>query len=52
AADPNDATVDELVELYRAMNGEHEDWDDYRTAMVADRRRVLRLHPTHAYGMA
>ena len=52
AADPADATADELVELYRAVAGEHPDWDDYRRAMVADRRVVLRLRPTHAYGMA
>jgi len=51
AADPNDATVEELVALYRAIGGEHEDWDDYRRAMVADRRTVVRLRPTHAYGM-
>ena len=30
AAEPGDATVDELVELYRALQGEHKDWDDYR----------------------
>lgn len=51
AADPNDATVDELVELYRSMVGEHPDWDDYRRAMVTDRRTVVRLTPDHAYGM-
>ncbi len=51
AASPGDATVDELVELYRLLQGEHEDWDEYRAAMVADQRLVLRLHPTHAYGM-
>jgi PPOX class probable F420-dependent enzyme len=51
AADPHDATVDELVELYRAMQGEHDDWDEYRSAMVTDQRLVLRLRPTHAYGM-
>jgi PPOX class probable F420-dependent enzyme len=48
---PDDATVDELVDLYRAMAGEHRDWDDYRRAMVADRRVVLRLTPVRAYGM-
>jgi PPOX class probable F420-dependent enzyme len=52
AATPDDATVDELVAYYRALNGEHPDWDDYRAAMVADQRLVLRLRPTHAYGMA
>lgn len=51
AADPGDATVDELVDLYRAMVGEHEDWDDYRATMVTDRRTVVRLSPDHAYGM-
>lgn len=51
AADPHDATVDELVELYRAVQGEHPDWEDYRASMVADQRLVLRLRPTHAYGM-
>jgi len=52
AAAPDDATVDELVELYRSLQGEHEDWDDYRAAMVKDRRLVIRIRPTHAYGMA
>jgi PPOX class probable F420-dependent enzyme len=51
AAAPDDATVDELVEYYRALSGEHPDWDDYRQAMVTDRRLVVRLKPTHAYGM-
>lgn len=51
AASPNDATVDELVELYRSISGEHSSWDEYRAAMVADRRVVLRLTPTYAYGM-
>ncbi len=51
AADPNDATVDELVSLYRSMVGEHDDWDDYRRAMVADGRLVVRIRPDHAYGM-
>lgn len=52
AADPNDATVEELIDVYRAIVGEHPDWDDYRRAMVTDRRAVVRLRPTHAYGMS
>ena len=52
AAAPDDATVDELVALYRSLQGEHPDWDEYRAAMVVDRRLVIRLTPTHAYGMA
>jgi PPOX class probable F420-dependent enzyme len=51
AADPGDATVEELVSLYRALQGEHPDWDDYRRSMVGDGRLVVRLHITHAYGM-
>jgi PPOX class probable F420-dependent enzyme len=51
AADPHDATVDELVELYRGMAGEHPNWDEYRQTMVNDRRVVVRLTPIHAYGM-
>ena len=51
ASAPDDASVDELVELYRSLSGEHPDWDDYRAAMVRDRRVVARLRPTHAYGM-
>jgi len=52
ATDPGDATVDELIALYRANGGEHPDWDEFRSAMVRDRRLVLRLRPAHAYGMA
>ena len=51
ATAPDDATVEELVELYRTFSGEHEDWDDYRAAMVRDERLVLRITPTSAYGM-
>jgi PPOX class probable F420-dependent enzyme len=50
AADPHDATVDELVTYYRGIAGEHENWEAYRAAMVADRRLVVRLRPEHTYG--
>jgi len=49
---PDDATADELVEVYRAIAGEHPDWDEYRAAMAADERLVLRIPVTHVYGMA
>ncbi|CAN5670496.1 PPOX class F420-dependent oxidoreductase [soil metagenome] len=52
AAAPDDATVDELVELFRSLQGEHDDWDEYRAAMVSDGRLVLRIHPERAYGAA
>ncbi|MEV6431175.1 PPOX class F420-dependent oxidoreductase [Nocardia sp. NPDC051463] len=51
AAATDDPTVDELVAYYRAGSGEHPDWADYRRAMVTDRRALVRLTPTHAYGM-
>jgi len=51
AQDPYDDTVEELIRLYRDVQGEHPDWDDYRTAMVRDRRLVLRLRVERAYGM-
>ena len=46
SAAPDDATVEELVEYYRALAGEHPDWDDYRRVMVSDRRLIVRLRPT------
>ena len=51
ATDPHDAAADELVELYRSLAGEHDDWEDYRAAMVRERRVVVRIRPTHAYGI-
>ena len=51
ASSPDDATVESLIDLYRAMAGEHPDWDDYRRAMVDEQRVVVTLRPTHAYGM-
>ena len=50
AADPQDATVEALVALYRTLAGEHPDWAEYRAAMVADRRLVLTLRFEHVYG--
>ena len=50
AASPHDATVERLVAYYRALSGEHPDWDEYRSAMVAERRLVATLHATTAYG--
>lgn len=47
---PDDATADALVEYYRAVAGEHDDWDDYRRAMIDEGRLILGLTPVHAYG--
>ena len=47
----DDATVEELIDIYRRIAGkEHPDWDDYRRAMVADGRLVVRIRPEHLYG--
>ncbi|WP_317446399.1 PPOX class F420-dependent oxidoreductase [Streptomyces collinus] len=51
ARDPHDDTVEELVRLYRDVLGEHPDWDDYRAAMVRDRRLVVRLPVERVYGI-
>jgi PPOX class probable F420-dependent enzyme len=51
AAAADDDTVEALIALYRRLSGEHPDWDDYRRAMVTDRRAVLTLRVTHLYGM-
>ncbi len=51
AASPGDPAVDELVEYYRTLSGEHPDWDEYRRSMVAEGRLIVRLHPERAYGM-
>lgn len=51
AAAVDDAVVDELVEMYRSLQGDHPDWNQFRQAMVDERRLVLRLRLNHAYGM-
>jgi PPOX class probable F420-dependent enzyme len=35
--------MDLLVEYYRRVSGEHPDWDDYRAAMIRDRRVIVRI---------
>jgi PPOX class probable F420-dependent enzyme len=50
AAAPDDATVDELVDVYRAIAGEHPDWAEYRAAMVADKRIVVTIPVDRVYG--
>jgi uncharacterized protein len=47
----DDDTVEALIALYRNIAGEHPDWDDYREAMVADRRVLLTIPVAHVYGM-
>jgi PPOX class probable F420-dependent enzyme len=40
--------MDGLVEYYRVVNGEHDDWDDYRAAMERERRVLVRITPRRA----
>lgn len=51
AADPHDETVDRLVAHYRAAQGEHPDWEEYRQTMVDDHRLVATFTPERAYGL-
>jgi PPOX class probable F420-dependent enzyme len=51
AADEHDETVEQLVAYYREASGEHSDWDDYRRAMVADKRLLFTMKVEHSYGM-
>jgi PPOX class probable F420-dependent enzyme len=37
--------MDGLIDLYRAISGEHPDWDEYRAAMVSDGRCLIRITP-------
>jgi PPOX class probable F420-dependent enzyme len=50
ARDTGDDAVDQLVDHYRALRGEHPDWADFRQAMVRERRLIVRLPLTRAYG--
>jgi PPOX class probable F420-dependent enzyme len=52
ARSPDDEAVEDLITLYRDIRGEdHPDWNDYRQAMVRDKRLVATLSIEHAYGI-
>jgi PPOX class probable F420-dependent enzyme len=40
--------MDLLEFIYRQVSGEHPDWEEFRQAMVQQRRVVLRITPTAA----
>ena len=40
--------MDGLVDLYRQIQGDHPDWEDYRQAMVRDRRVIIAITPEAA----
>jgi PPOX class probable F420-dependent enzyme len=48
--DPHGPEVEALVGYYRAAAGEHPDWDEYRSVMVADRRVLMTLAVERVYG--
>jgi PPOX class probable F420-dependent enzyme len=50
AAAPDDDVVDQLVDQYRAVAGEHPDWAEFRAAMVADKRLLLSFAVDRHYG--
>ncbi|HEX4216686.1 MAG TPA: PPOX class F420-dependent oxidoreductase, partial [Candidatus Dormibacteraeota bacterium] len=35
--------MEPLVDYYRRISGEHENWDEYRKAMVDQRRVIIRI---------
>lgn len=37
------AAMDLLIDYYRRVAGEHDDWDDYRAAMERERRVIVRF---------
>lgn len=38
--------VEPLVEYFRAIAGEHPDWDEYRSAMFTQGKALIRITPT------
>ncbi|WP_153392631.1 PPOX class F420-dependent oxidoreductase [Ornithinicoccus halotolerans] len=50
AADPHDEVVDQLVDYYRRLSGEHPDWDEYRQAQVDQGRLVMTVTVERTYG--
>ena len=51
ATEPGDATCDALVEYYQSLAGQpHPDWNEYRLAMVDERRLIVRFTPTSVVG--
>jgi PPOX class probable F420-dependent enzyme len=48
--DPDGPEVEALVDYYRAAAGEHPDWDEYRSVMVAERRVLMGMTVEKVYG--
>ncbi len=49
--DPGDAVAEALVEYYEKVAGKpHPDWDEYRAAMIAEKRLLARFRPLSVVG--
>lgn len=42
------SAMEPLVDYYRGISGEADDWDEYRAAMQRERRVILQITPTRA----
>ncbi len=40
--------MEPLVDYYRGISGEADDWDDYRAGLAAERRGIIRITPRRA----
>lgn len=49
SSEPGDDTGRALARLYRALAGEHPDWEDYYRVMVGDQRLVATIDIEHTY---
>lgn len=48
--DPDDEPAALLRKVYETIAGPHPDWDDFNRVMIEERRLVLSVLPTRAYG--
>ena len=40
--------MEPLVDYFRGVAGEHDDWDEYRASMRQEKRVLIRIQPHHA----
>jgi PPOX class probable F420-dependent enzyme len=41
---PLPEAMESLVDYYRRLSGEHPDWEEYRAAMVEEKRLIIRIN--------
>lgn len=52
ATETHGPAMDTLINAFRAVaKKEHPDWDEFRAAMVAERRRAITVTPTSVVGL-